>query len=147
MIGVLKQIIPTQLSWRPFTVHKSSGKRVSRSMFKGCFWLPDGLIDIDIMFMFMNLLGMGGYPRGQCYSRLSKPREKNSPKVLSGFVSVIRNHDPNIPIINMISDNSDTPKYSVRYCIYIYNHYPLGAPDPPGGGKKCNMHYYIFLPP
>ena len=32
--------------------------------------------------------------------------------------------------------------------IYIYNHYPLGAPDPPPpGGKKCNMHYYIFIPP
>ena len=28
---------------------------------------------------------------------------------------------------------------------YIY-HYSLGFSDPPPGGKKCNIYYYIFIP-
>ena len=29
------------------------------------------------------------------------------------------------------------------------NHYPLGAPDPPPGGKKCNIHtlLHFYTPP
>ena len=42
-------------------------------------------------------------------------------------------------------------QYMYRLATYILqllkNYYPLGAPDPPPGGKKYNIHYYTFILP